>query len=113
MKRLAAVAMAVGAVLALTTPADAAGTSTLSLWTNRQPATVKVNGRDVVVNNGHIPTSVQVPTGNVHLVAQYEVRLGPGNCARFSTWHDGNMSPARTVDVSGHRSMVALYGFPC
>lgn len=114
MKRLAVIAMVFGALLAVTQPAKAADTATLSLWTNWQPATITVNGKDVVVNSGYQTTPVQVPRGKVHLVAAAQVRLSPTTCASFSQWQDGVRTREHTIDVlKDHRSFIALYGGSC
>ncbi|MEV6240116.1 hypothetical protein [Lentzea sp. NPDC051838] len=111
MKRLVVAALVAGAAMSVATPAQAAPTATLQLWSSWQAANFVVNGKTVVVDSGYDMTTVQVPQGKVSLVAPAKVDIGARQCGNFDSWADGSRTRSRSVEVgSGGASFIAYYG---
>lgn len=110
MKRLAAMALAFGAMVVFATPASAA-TTTLHLDSVYQPAVIKVNGRPVVVNGGYESTKVQVTKGS-------KVTLEAAATAhdnKFCWWTDSLKNRTRTITITGDEykdSYTTVYATP-
>lgn len=103
MKRLAATALALGAVAAFATPAHAA-TTDLGLYSNWMPVTIKVNGTGYRVDGGpggYDWTRVKVTVGSK---VTLEAPQATGGMV-FCHWHINQVpNRIRTVTIRGDGS---------